>query len=94
MLDAALARPGAAGSSATALRFHAAQAALAAGKPGEARARFVAITTAEPKSTWADDAQLRAAALALDARDYAEARRSPVRSPRLTPTAPSTPTPT
>ncbi len=74
VLDAALARPGVAGSTATALRFHAAQAALALGKTGEARARFAAIATLDPKSSWADDAQLRAAALALDAKDYAEAR--------------------
>jgi len=74
ILDAALARPGVTGPTATALRFHAAQAALASGQAGEARARFTAITTADPKSSWADDAQLRAAALALDAKDYAEAR--------------------
>ncbi len=74
VLDAALGRPGAAGATATALRFHAAQAALAAGKTTDARARFAAIARDEPKSSWADDAQLRAAALALDARDYASAR--------------------
>ena len=74
VLDAALGRPGAAGSAATALRFHAAQAALMAGRTAEARDRFVAITRDEPKSSWADDAQLRAAALALDAKDYAGAR--------------------
>ena len=74
VLDAALARPTAAGSSATALRFHAAEAARVLGRTDDARARFVAITSTEPKSSWADDAQLRAAALALDARDYAGAR--------------------
>ena len=75
VLDAALGRPGAAGPAATALRFHAAQAALMAGQTAEARDRFEAISRDEPTSSWADDAQLRAAALALDAKDYAAARR-------------------
>jgi len=74
VLDAALARPTTAGSSATALRFHAAEAARLLGKTADARARFAAITSNEPKSSWADDAQIRAAALAIDTKDYAGAR--------------------
>ena len=74
VLDSALGRPVAAGAVVTALRFHAAQAALMAGQTSEARDRFMAITRDEPTSSWADDAQLRAAALALDAKDYAGAR--------------------
>lgn len=73
-LDAALARPGAAGPSSTALRFHAAEAARLLGRSADARARFAALLAAEPRSTWADDAQLRVAALALDAKDYDVAR--------------------
>ncbi len=69
--DAALERPSA---SASLLRFHAAEASLALGRADDARARFLKLAADDPKAPWADDAQLRAAALALDAKDLATAR--------------------
>ena len=45
------------------------------GKAGDARDPVRRHRHRRPQDTWADDAQLRAAALALDARDYADARR-------------------
>ena len=72
-LDAAQARF--AGSpSAALLRFHAAEAVQALGRLDEARARFLKLAEDDPRAPSADDAQLRAAALALDARDWAGAR--------------------
>ena len=65
----------AASPSAPLIRFHAAEAALAAGKGDDARGRFLALAEDDPKASWADDAQLRAASLALDAKDYPAARR-------------------
>ena len=73
VLDAALARPNAAGPAGAPLRFHAADALRALGRADEARARFAAIAEADPKGPWAEAAQLRAATLALDAKDYAGA---------------------
>jgi len=64
----------AASPSASLLRFHAAEAALASGRADEARARFLALAEADPKAPWADDAELRAASLALDTKDLAAAR--------------------
>jgi tetratricopeptide (TPR) repeat protein len=71
-LDAASARF--AGSpSAPLLRFHAAEAAQALGRLDEARARFLKLAEDAPEAPSADDAQIRAASLALDARDWAAA---------------------
>ena len=73
--DDALGRFAGESPSASLLRFHAAEAALAAGHPDDARARFLALADGDPKAAWADDAQLRAASLALDAKDLPAARR-------------------
>jgi len=74
-LDAAQARF-ASSPSAPLLRFHAAEAALALGRPEEARARFLKLAEDDPKAPSADDAQLRAASLALDAKDWPAARQA------------------
>ncbi len=74
-LDAALARPGVlASAAAPGLRFHAAEALQALGRQDDARERFAALAESDPRAPWADDAQVRAAALALDAGDLAGAR--------------------
>ncbi len=75
VVEAALARPGGPSSTGPGLRFHAAEAAQALGRLDDARKRFADLAEADPKAPWADDAQLRAAALALDAKDLAGARR-------------------
>jgi TolA-binding protein len=62
--------------SAPLLRFHAAEAVAALGRTDEARGRFLKLAEDDPKAPSADDAQLRAAALALDARDWAGARQA------------------
>ncbi|WP_435011286.1 tetratricopeptide repeat protein [Tundrisphaera lichenicola] len=62
--------------SAPILQFHAAEAVLAAGRPDEARTRFLQLVEDDPRSPLADDAQLRAASLALDAKDWAAARQA------------------
>jgi TolA-binding protein len=56
------------------LRFHAAEAALALGKVDDARARFLKAAESGPDDPLADDALLRAAAIALDTRDLAAAK--------------------
>ncbi len=58
-----------------ALLFRSAEAALKKGDPADARARFLKAAAADPKDPWADRALLRAARLALDARDHAGARK-------------------
>ncbi|WP_435017824.1 tetratricopeptide repeat protein [Tundrisphaera sp. TA3] len=57
------------------IRYHSAEALLALKKPDEARARFLQLAEAGPAVPWSDSAQVRAAGLALDARDIPEARR-------------------
>jgi TolA-binding protein len=57
------------------LRYHSAEACLAMGKLNEARARFLKLAADDPRAPSADDAQLRAAAMTLDARDATNARR-------------------
>ena len=58
---------------AAALLFRSAEAAVKLGRNEEARARFLRAAEADPKDPWADNALLRAARLALDQRDSAEA---------------------
>lgn len=58
---------------ASALLFRSAEAAQRAGRPDEARARFLRAAEADPDDPWADDALLRAARLAYDRRDAADA---------------------
>jgi TolA-binding protein len=60
---------------AAALLFRSAEAALKLGKSDDARARFLKVAETDPKDPWADRAWLRAAELALDARDNTAARR-------------------
>ena len=74
MFDQAAARYSAVPST-SALRYHAAEAALAMGKLQEARSRFIKIATDDPKARFADDALLRAAAMTLDAKDGATTRK-------------------
>jgi len=73
-LDEASARLGATPAAAP-LRFHAAEASLALGRAGDALARYLKLAEDDPKGPWADDARLRAATVALDAKDPAAARR-------------------
>ena len=56
------------------LRFHAAEAAQALGKLDDAKARFLGVAESSPDDPLADDAVVRAAAIALDARDLATAK--------------------
>ncbi|HEY2158551.1 MAG TPA: tetratricopeptide repeat protein, partial [Isosphaeraceae bacterium] len=56
------------------LKFHAAEAAQALSKLDEARARFLKIAESAPDDPLADDALVRAAGIALEARDYAAAK--------------------
>jgi cellulose synthase operon protein C len=58
---------------AASLLFRSAEAALKLNKPDEARVRFLRASEADLKDPWADDALLRAARLALDQHDSAEA---------------------
>jgi len=73
-LDAALKRFGATSSSAS-LWFASAEAAEALNQPDDARARYLKAAEAGPNDPWADDALVRAAGLALEARDGVQARR-------------------
>jgi cellulose synthase operon protein C len=65
----------AASPSVSTLRYHAAEALLAMGKPNEARSRFLKLAADDPKAPSADDAQLRAIAMTLDAKDAVTARK-------------------
>ncbi len=56
------------------LKFHAAEAAQALGNLDEARARFLKIAESSPDDPLADDALVRAAGIALEARDYVAAK--------------------
>ena len=57
-----------------ALLFRAAEAAHKLNRVDDARARFLKASEIDPKHPWADDAMLRAARLALEARDKEEAK--------------------
>ena len=57
-----------------ALLFGSAEAAAKLGRGDDARARWIKASEADPKDPWADDALVRAAGQALDARDHDEAR--------------------
>jgi len=59
---------------ATLLRFHAAEAAQAAGRGDDARARFLKVAETAGDDPLADDALLRAAGQALEARDLDAAK--------------------
>jgi TolA-binding protein len=59
---------------APALVFRSAEAAQKLGKSDDARARFLKAAELDPKHAWADDALIRAARIALEARDNAAAR--------------------
>ena len=59
---------------APALMFRAAEAELKLGRADVARARFLKAAEVDPKDPWADDALVRAARLALEARDTVAAR--------------------
>jgi tetratricopeptide (TPR) repeat protein len=72
--DAALKTPAGA-TIKTALLYGSAEAALKLDKLPEARARMLKAYEADPADPWADDALARAATLALEARDQAEAIR-------------------
>lgn len=56
------------------LRFHAAEAAQALGRLDDARARFLKMSESAPDDPLADDALVRAAAIALEARDFPAAK--------------------
>ena len=78
----------AASPSASILRYHAAEASLALGQAVDARGRFLKLVEDDPKAPTADDALLRAAALAFDARDAALARRLAASFPTRFPESP------
>lgn len=82
-LDAASAKFGAA-----ALVFRSAEAAAKLGRGDDARARFLKAAEADPKDPWADDALLRAARLAADQRDHAEAAKLAARFVETFPDSP------
>ena len=56
------------------LKFHAAEAAQALGKLDDARARFLKVAESAPDDPLADDALVRAAGIALEARDFPAAK--------------------
>ncbi len=68
------ARRFAATTTASLLRFHAAEAAQAMGRLDDARARFLKVAESGGADPLADDALLRAAGLALESRDMAGAK--------------------
>ncbi|HEV3164192.1 MAG TPA: tetratricopeptide repeat protein, partial [Isosphaeraceae bacterium] len=57
-----------------ALLFRSAEAAQKEGRADLARARYLKVVELAPEDTWADDSLVRAAALALEAREFAAAR--------------------
>jgi TolA-binding protein len=59
---------------APALLFRSAEAAQKEGKADLARARYLKVAEVAPDDPWADDALIRAAGLALEARDFAAAQ--------------------
>jgi TolA-binding protein len=85
--DAALARGG--GSPASPLlMFRSAEAADAAGRPDDARDRYLKLAQDSPKDEWADDALLRGAELTLKKGDPAQARELAASLPRRFPASP------
>jgi cellulose synthase operon protein C len=74
VFDQAASRLGASPTAST-IRYHSAEAALALGKLNEARSRFLKLAADDPKAPSADDALLRAIAMTLDAKDATTARK-------------------